>query len=94
VVVAYLPGWPQRAATLVAALRGRLGVLAGRIEHIGSTAIPGLDAKDVLDLQVSVAGLDAAAQAFDEPPGALGFERAPMRTITFRRAWPVTPGSG
>ena len=55
VVVAYLPGWPHRAATLIAALRGRLGVLAGRIEHIGSTAIPGMVAKDVLDLQVSVA---------------------------------------
>ena len=44
VVVAYLPGWPHRAATLIAALRGRLGVLAGRIEHIGSTAIPGMAA--------------------------------------------------
>jgi GrpB-like predicted nucleotidyltransferase (UPF0157 family) len=76
VVVAYLPGWPHRAATLIAALRGSLGVLAGRIEHIGSTAIPGMDAKDVLDLQVSVADLDAAARAFDEPLGALGFERA------------------
>ena len=50
-------------------------MLAGRIEHIGSTAIPGMDAKDVLDLQVSVADLDAAARAFDEPLGALGFER-------------------
>jgi GrpB-like predicted nucleotidyltransferase (UPF0157 family) len=34
-------------------------VLAGRIEHIGRTAIPGMDAKDVLDLQVSAADLDA-----------------------------------
>jgi GrpB-like predicted nucleotidyltransferase (UPF0157 family) len=76
VIAAYQPGWPQRAATLIAALRGHLGVLAGRIEHIGSTAIPGMDAKDVLDLQVSVTGLDAAARAFDEPLGVLGFHPA------------------
>ena len=76
VIVAYVPGWPQRAATVIATLQGHLGVLAGRIEHIGSTAIPGMDAKDVLDLQVSVADLDVAAQAFAEPLGALGFQRA------------------
>jgi GrpB-like predicted nucleotidyltransferase (UPF0157 family) len=76
VVVAYLAGWPQHAAALIAELRGHLGVLAGRIEHIGSTAIPGMDAKDVLDLQVSVPDLDAAARAFDEPLGILGFQRA------------------
>jgi GrpB-like predicted nucleotidyltransferase (UPF0157 family) len=35
-----------------------------------------MDAKNVLDLQVSVAGLDAAARAFDEPPGVLGFQPA------------------
>jgi GrpB-like predicted nucleotidyltransferase (UPF0157 family) len=75
-IAAYLPGWPQDAATLIAALRGHLGVPARRIEHIGSTAIPGMDAKNVLDLQVSVTDLDAAARAFDEPLGALGFQPA------------------
>lgn len=71
-----MPSWPQRAAVLIAALRGHLGGLAERIDHIGSTAVQGMDAKDILDLQVSVADLDIAAQAFDEPLGALGFHRA------------------
>jgi GrpB-like predicted nucleotidyltransferase (UPF0157 family) len=77
VVVAYRPGWPERAAVLAAELRGRLGPLAERVEHIGSTSIPGMAAKDILDMQVSVADLDAAAAAFDRPLDELGFERFP-----------------
>lgn len=43
-------------------------------EHIGST---GLAAKDVIDLQVSVADLDDAVLAFDAPLQADGFTRLP-----------------
>jgi GrpB-like predicted nucleotidyltransferase (UPF0157 family) len=71
------PAWPADAAKLTAQLREVLGTIAERIEHIGSTAIPGMAAKDVLDLQVSVADLDAAARAFDDPLRALGFARSP-----------------
>ncbi|HEY3734628.1 MAG TPA: GrpB family protein [Streptosporangiaceae bacterium] len=77
VVVAYRADWPDRAATLTASLRDRLGPRAERIEHIGSTSIPGMAAKDILDMQVSVAGLAEAASAFDEPLAGLGFERVP-----------------
>ena len=41
-------------------LREVLGPAAVRIDHIGSTAVPGLAAKNVIDIQVSVAALDAA----------------------------------
>src|SRR4051812_26504952 len=58
-------------------LRASLGPLALRIEHIASTAIPGMAAKDVLDLQVSVSDLDAAADAFDGPLLTHGFRRLP-----------------
>lgn len=75
VVVLYDAEWPARAAALIAQLR--LGPEALRIEHIGSTAIPGMAAKDVLDLQVSVAGLDEAASAFAAPLERAGFERRP-----------------
>jgi GrpB-like predicted nucleotidyltransferase (UPF0157 family) len=47
------------------------------VEHIGSTAIPGMAAKDVIDLQVSVADLDRAAESFDAPLARLGFTRRP-----------------
>jgi len=77
VVVAYIDDWPGRAASLIATLRDRLGGCALRVEHIGSTAIPGMAAKNVIDLQVSVASLQDAAWDFDQPLGSLGFRRAP-----------------
>lgn len=77
VVASYRTDWPGRAAALAASLRDRLGPLAERVEHIGSTSIPGMAAKDVLDMQVSVPGLDEAAAAFGQPLGELGFERLP-----------------
>jgi GrpB-like predicted nucleotidyltransferase (UPF0157 family) len=58
-------------------LRSRLGPSALRIEHIGSTAIPGMAAKAVLDLQVSVVDLEAAQRQFDAPLRAEGFTRLP-----------------
>jgi GrpB-like predicted nucleotidyltransferase (UPF0157 family) len=77
IVVAYQAGWPQRAADLAAVLRQRLGPLAGRVEHIGSTSIPGMAAKDILDMQVSVADLGQAERAFAGPLAGLGFEQLP-----------------
>jgi len=54
-----------------------LGSLALRVEHIGSTSIPGMAAKPVYDMQVSVRDLAEAADAFDAPLAALGLYRAP-----------------
>ncbi|WP_238695373.1 dephospho-CoA kinase [Ornithinimicrobium flavum] len=48
------PSWPAQAARLCDRLRGALGEAAVRTDHIGSTSIPALRAKDVLDLQVVV----------------------------------------
>jgi GrpB-like predicted nucleotidyltransferase (UPF0157 family) len=61
---------------------GRAGHVerAGRVEHIGSTSIPGMAAKDILDMQVSVADLEQAAEAFDQPLAGLGFERSPYQS--------------
>ena len=76
-ISAYDLRWPERASALVAQLHDALGPDALRIEHIGSTAIPMMDAKDLLDVQVSVADLNVAAERFDEPLVAMGFERLP-----------------
>jgi len=78
VVVPYDPAWPHRATALIAGLRAVLGPRALRIEHIGSTAIPGMAAKDVIDLQVSVADLESAAPDFDESLGPQGLRRVPF----------------
>jgi dephospho-CoA kinase len=73
----YDPQWPERASVLIAQLHDVLGRDALRIEHIGSTAIPQMDAKDILDVQVSVADLNAAAERFDQPLVTMGFQRLP-----------------
>ncbi|MGC4863953.1 GrpB family protein [Micromonospora sp. DT53] len=71
------PAWQQQGAALVHELQTVLAPVARRVDHIGSTSIPGMAAKPVFDLQVSVADLDAAVAAFDEPLAALGFSRRP-----------------
>jgi dephospho-CoA kinase len=76
-VVPYDERWPGRAAAELAALRATLGPLICHADHIGSTAVPGMAAKDVLDLQLSVRNLDAAAAAFDAPLAGLGYTRLP-----------------
>jgi GrpB-like predicted nucleotidyltransferase (UPF0157 family) len=77
IVVPYDSAWGERASTLIGDLRERLGPRALRIEHIGSTAVAGMTAKDVIDLQVSVADLEAAARDFDGPLLDAGFHRLP-----------------
>lgn len=59
-VVAYDESWPAQAARIIARLNTTCGHRAVRIDHIGSTAIPGLAAKDVIDVQVTVPSLEVA----------------------------------
>jgi len=54
------PSWPEQARRIVARLNTSCGHRAVRIDHIGSTAVPGLDAKDVIDIQLTVASLEVA----------------------------------
>jgi GrpB-like predicted nucleotidyltransferase (UPF0157 family) len=59
-IVDYDPTWPQRFEAFAARIRDALGPRALRVDHIGSTSIPNLAAKDVIDIQVTVADLDAS----------------------------------
>lgn len=61
-IVAYKPEWPAEFCEIAALLRLALGGLALRIDHIGSTSVPGLAAKDRIDVQVTVAALTPEVQ--------------------------------
>ncbi|WP_028661721.1 dephospho-CoA kinase [Saccharomonospora saliphila] len=70
------PEWPEQAERALARVRAVAGERAVRTDHIGSTAVPGLPAKDVLDLQLVVPEL-ADADALAEPLSDAGFVRVP-----------------
>jgi GrpB-like predicted nucleotidyltransferase (UPF0157 family) len=72
IIAAYDPGWPTLFQELGTALRGVLGETALRIDHIGSTAIPGLAAKPVIDVQISVVSFEPL-DAYRIPIESLGF---------------------
>ena len=54
-LVPYDPAWPDRYADLSASIRSVLGDRILRIEHVGSTSVPGLSAKPILDVLLVVA---------------------------------------
>ncbi|MCC3761562.1 dephospho-CoA kinase [Glycomyces sp. TRM65418] len=66
------PAWPRRFERLAARLRRVLGPSAVRIDHVGSTAVAGLPAKDVIDIQVTVVSL-RIVDAFADDLGEAGF---------------------
>ena len=53
-VVPYDPAWPVMFASLRDRIAPALGELAAGIEHVGSTAVPGLDAKPIIDIDVVI----------------------------------------
>jgi GrpB-like predicted nucleotidyltransferase (UPF0157 family) len=71
-VVPWDPTWPERFDLMRDRLAAALGDLALRIDHVGSTAIPGIPAKPVIDIQVSVADVDDT-DAYRAPIEANGF---------------------
>jgi len=70
----YDPAWPQAAAAAQTELLGRLPGLFTAIEHIGSTAVPGLAAKPIIDLMAAAADLDRIV-AHDVALAELGYDR-------------------
>ena len=59
VIADYDPAWPERFAAERERIAEALGDRALRIEHIGSTSVPGLAAKPIVDILVEVTSLDA-----------------------------------
>jgi dephospho-CoA kinase len=66
-LVPYRQAWADDARRIIKRIEIACGAKALRVDHIGSTAVPGMDAKDVIDIQVTVASLEVA----DEINGAM-----------------------
>ncbi|GAB3654013.1 dephospho-CoA kinase [Glycomyces tarimensis] len=66
------PAWPRRFEHLAARLRRVMGPSAVRIDHVGSSAVAGLPAKDVIDIQVTVVTL-RAVDMLEDALGEAGF---------------------
>jgi dephospho-CoA kinase len=87
------PTWPAQAQRLLARLRLAFGDAMVTAHHVGSTAVPGLVAKDVIDLQVGVRSLDEADdERLRRRLDAAGFPRAEGVDADFDRGsdgtWP------
>jgi GrpB-like predicted nucleotidyltransferase (UPF0157 family) len=73
----YDPGWPAQYAAEAAKIRKALGETALVLEHVGSTSIPGIPAKPILDILLAVA--DSADEAAYVPPLAAEGYRLHLR---------------
>ncbi len=78
-IVDYNPQWPAIASAELAHIKERLGMIAVRLEHVGSTAVPGLAGKPILDLQLSVPDIELRS-SYVLPLRALGFLFVPDPT--------------
>ena len=103
-IVDYDPTWPDQFEQLAAALARQVSDAALAIDHIGSTSVPSLAAKDIIDLQVTVASLEDAdrlAPAFQQA----GYTATPYRLdhqpagdagdpcLWEKRLWQSPPGA-
>jgi GrpB-like predicted nucleotidyltransferase (UPF0157 family) len=78
-VVPYDASWPERFETERRVLVDAIGAyITGTIEHVGSTAVPGLAAKPVIDIMVGVESLVASRPALS-PLEGLGYCYFPYR---------------
>jgi GrpB-like predicted nucleotidyltransferase (UPF0157 family) len=72
-IVPYDPGWPMMFEQEATRIREACGHWLLAIEHIGSTAVPGLAAKPILDIMPGVDTIDDAINCI-EPMAGLGYE--------------------
>jgi GrpB-like predicted nucleotidyltransferase (UPF0157 family) len=82
-IVPYRSGWVDLYEKEAALLRSALGEKALHIEHTGSTSIPGMAAKPIIDITVAVESLPKAVELIPMLEG-LGYEHRAHDTIPDR----------
>ena len=94
-IVAYDRAWPRLFEAERDGIRAVLGALALRIDHHGSTSVPGLAAKPVIDIQISVRQLHPI-EAYEHLLARIGYVHVPHPDDAFcpyfhrPAAWPHT----
>jgi len=87
-IAEYDPSWPGAGARARVELTGAMPGLFLDVEHVGSTAVPGLAAKPVIDLMASVASLDDVTSGREAVLARLGYRLQetgmPERLFYFR----------
>jgi len=91
-VVDYDPRWPLLFERASRELRAALGPSLVAVHHVGSTAVPGLCAKPILDLLVTVPDFEESL-ALLPPLEALGYEHRPDEEIADRHFFRRRRGS-
>lgn len=89
-IVDYDPNWPATFAALRDRIGGALPGLARRVEHVGSTAVPGLAGKPIVDLTVVLDTLDDLPAVIDQL-APLGYRHEGDLGIAGRHAFASPP---
>ena len=77
VVHDYDPNWPNLFEQERTRIKNAIGSFAVAIEHVGSTAVPALPSKPIIDLLVGVTSLEEAKERCIGPIEALGYKYIP-----------------
>ena len=86
----YDPRWPEQFESLRARICRALGLLAVAVEHVGSTAVPGLAAKPIIDLDVLLRDPGDLAEAIARLAG-LGYAHRGDLGVPGREAFQAPP---
>lgn len=78
-IVPYRPSWAAEFQALEQELHPAVAPFVSRLDHIGSTAVPGLAAKDVLDVQLTVVDF-SCTEVLSQGLRPLGYELRPSIT--------------
>lgn len=90
-IVDYNPEWPAQFRELRDALAAALGDAAIAIEHVGSTAVPGLAAKPILDVDIVIESLERLP-VIVERLASIGYTHQGDLGIKDRHAFKSPPG--
>ena len=92
VVTDYDPDWPRRFEEIRALVWPVVADIALAMEHVGSTSVPGLAAKPVIDIDIVVPGPESVPVAI-ERLATLGYEHVGDLTVTGREAFRAPAGA-